>query len=492
MDKIQASRAGGTDRGILEKSDSSGSRETQELRPAEGSAPAASNGRRGVSRRRFLSAPALLGGSLLALNALGVNAAGDGGQTAESQPMFDDDHDFQVRQGLGILIVGASSGLGAELARQYAAHGASIVLAARRTERLAQVAEEVSARGGVPYVVPTDVRDETQCQALVERAISWLATRGKAINLLALASIRGQACTIGPEISTEVWQNIIDTNYFGPAWCLKHAIPHLKANRSTIFYFNSLAASIPLPTAVGYTSSKHAWRGVMNVLKFENPELTVVSSYFNAINTEAWHKELTCFNNDKRYCPSLAKSYLFPEENMYPAQVAVEKSIRAIETGAPEAFLSLLNKAAWMIGFTQVELGFFLTQLENAMTWQFKQHMEAEIRQTLKGPGASGYIAHLLRRLRDSRRNNELVVAARYLLSADQSVALYLLALDDRLDESVYVAAKQSYAKYRQSLADGSLQRLNLLLSSGTLSPNSGITDDQDGFAPITNCPRAV
>jgi NAD(P)-dependent dehydrogenase (short-subunit alcohol dehydrogenase family) len=450
-------------------------------------------GRRGISRRRFLRQPAAAGASLWALNALGVNAFADGDQisTTDIEPAFDEDQAFQVRHALGIVIVGASSGLGAELARQYADHGAYIVLAARRTAKLQEVAADVSARGGVPHIITTDVRDETQCQALVENAIGWLATQGKVIDILALAPIRAQACPIGPDMSTEVLRNVIETNYFGPVNCLKHAVPHLKANKSTVFYFNSITASVPLPTVVGYTTSKHAWRGVMNTLKFENPELTVVSSYFNAVNTEAWHKELTCFNTDTRYCPSLTKTYLIPEENMYPEPVAVAKIVSAIETQTPEAFLSKLNKAAWMIGFSRVELGLFLTMLENSLGWRLVQRLESEIRQAFKGPGTANYAARLLRKLGGPQANNELVDAARYLLSADKSIALYLLAFDDLLDEAAYAAAKQAYDSYRQSLADGSLQGLELLLSSGTLSP-SGIAADNDGLAPVTSCPRAV
>lgn len=448
--------------------------------------------RQELPRRRFLKQPVFLGGSMLAIGALGGKAFAASGDdaTLAFKPHFDDDDDYRVRSGLGIVIVGASSGLGAEMARQYADHGAYIVLAARRTERLQRVAAEVSQRGGTPLVITTDVRDEAQCKSLIEESIAWLATQGKGIDILALASIRVQGAVIGPERSSEVWRMVMETNYFGPAFCLKYAVPHLKQQRSTVFYFNSMTASVPLASAVGYVSAKHAWRGILNVLAAENPELTTISSYFNAIDTEAWDKTLTMFNNDKRYCPSLVRTSLIPTENMYPKSVAVEKVVRAIETKTSEAFLSVLNKAAWMIGFTRVQLGGFLVMIENGLPWSYKQQLEPAIKRSLKGPDAPAYISHLLRKLGDKQASNELVEAARYVMSMDESVALYLLALDDRLDSATLAAIRQGYDAWQQSYADGSTQQLELAISSGILSP-SGIADDDDGFAPIDDCAPA-
>jgi NAD(P)-dependent dehydrogenase (short-subunit alcohol dehydrogenase family) len=479
---------------LLDKSAISSALGTQDSRPqpTEHRVPATTHQRRGMSRRRFLREPVVLGGSFWTLNALGGKTSAYAGQNCLPVTGIEfDDEEVAVRKGLGILIVGASSGLGAEMARQYADHGAYVVLAARRTAKLEQVAADVTDRGGVAHVITTDVRNEAECIALIENAIQWLAAQGKVIDILALAPIRAQACAIGPDMSTEVWRNVIETNYFGPIHCLKHAVPHLKANKSTVFYFNSITASVVAPLISSYTASKHAWRGVMNSLKFENPELTVVSSYFNAVESETWHKELTCFNNDKRYCPSITKTYSIPEENMYPIPLAVEKAVRAIETQTPEAFLSLLNKAAWMTGFTRAELGLFLTSFENALGWGHVQQSESQIKQALSQPGAQGEIERLLGKLSDGTPRNELLDAAEYLRSLDPSVSLYLLALDDLLDDAVFAAVKQGHEGYLHSLADGSLQQLLLTLSSGALSP-SGIADDDDGFAPVISCPVAL
>jgi NADP-dependent 3-hydroxy acid dehydrogenase YdfG len=70
------------------------------------------------------------------------------------------------------IVTGASAGIGKALALQLADQGAKVVIAARRAERLEQVAAECRQRGGEAMVVPTDVSDESQCKALVEKTLA--------------------------------------------------------------------------------------------------------------------------------------------------------------------------------------------------------------------------------------------------------------------------------------------------------------------------------
>lgn len=76
------------------------------------------------------------------------------------------------------------------------------------------------------------------------------------------------------------------------------------------------------------------------------------------------------------------------------------------------------------------------------------------------------------------------------LLSIDQTVALYLPALDNVLDDAPRASAQRRARGFLRSAGDGSVTQLLLALSSGTLSP-PGIADDDDGFAPVTHCPFA-
>jgi NAD(P)-dependent dehydrogenase (short-subunit alcohol dehydrogenase family) len=436
----------------------------------------------GISRRQFLGKPTAIGLAGLGLAALAPQALAENGGGAVVAPLdLDDDGPVPIRTGLGLVIVGWSSGMGAEMARQYARHGASIVLAARRRDKLAAVAAEVTAAGGLAHVIPTDVRRESDCVQMVQDAIGWLAAQGRSIDVMVLGAYRAQLSPFAPPMSTAVWQNVIATSYFGTATCLREALPHLRAGRSTVFYFNSITSSLALPQAIGYTSVKHAWRAIMNAVKAENPQLTVVSSHFNAVDTEGFDKELTMFDNDTRYCPSFFKTYVAPAAEMYPATVAVAKAIQAIERRQSSVFLSLLNKAAWLLGTTHQELSGFLTMLELVMRYRSVQQAESAFRAAATRPGGQVYIAGLLRKLESARRPNELIAAATLLLSFDRAAALFLLALDDRVSEATLASARQRTQLFYQNAGDGSVAQLMLALSSGALP--GGIADDDDGAA---------
>ena len=225
----------------------------------------------GLSRRQFLTGPSTIGVPLIGLTGLAPYAFAQPATDAvgDLAALQEDDRVVPIRPCLGILIVGASSGLGAELARQYARHGAAIVLAARRRDRLAAVAAEVTRTGGLAHVVPTDVREESECIALIDQARTWLAKQGRGLDLLVLGSYRAQVTPFAPQMSSTVWRNVMDTSYFGPAFCLREALPLLQQDRGTVFYFNSITSSFALPQAIGYTSVKHAWRAILNSVRFD-------------------------------------------------------------------------------------------------------------------------------------------------------------------------------------------------------------------------------
>lgn len=452
------------------------------------------------SRREFLGKSAMLGASSVALTVAGARSVGvaEGAQPGENESdqglRFTPDflpHDVPVRHGLGILIVGGSSGLSAQLARHYAEHGACIVLAARRTDRLEAVADEVDALGGTAHVITNDARDEAASAAMVGQAVAWLATQGKVIDLMVLAPVAAQVAVFGPEVSTGAFRKAFETIYFAPLNCLKYALPHLKEHGSTLFYFNSISSSVAVPLTLAYTSGKHAWLAVMRAIKLENPEITIVSSQFNSVDTEGFDKETTYFDNDKRYCPSFFKTYggIDPAK-IYPTSIAVQRAVDAIESGTEDSFLSMLNKAAWLIGFTRQDLGWLFLFVEQVLGFQFLDDFEPVARALLSHPrGQRKYMARI-RQLANRDDLNELEEAAGLLASLDPTAAVYLLALNDAMPPDALPTARQIVAAGNQGLADGTLKQLCLALSAGVLTP-SGISDHGDGLAPITQCDPA-
>src|SRR5713101_7790402 len=79
-----------------------------------------------------------------------------------------------VLDGTVALVTGASSGIGAATARALAAQGAAVALAARREDRLAQLAQDITRNGGRVLVIQTDITNKTQAQAAVARTVAQL------------------------------------------------------------------------------------------------------------------------------------------------------------------------------------------------------------------------------------------------------------------------------------------------------------------------------
>jgi short-subunit dehydrogenase len=147
------------------------------------------------------------------------------------------------------VITGASSGIGAALARELASRGWQCVLLARREERLRTLAEEV----GGEYEV-CDVSD----REAVESAAGRVLERHPQVKLLVNnAGISARADFV--EGDAERIEQVMRTNYLGGVWCLRAFLPALEAARpSDVVNVVSVAGSVAFPPSGPYSASKHA------------------------------------------------------------------------------------------------------------------------------------------------------------------------------------------------------------------------------------------
>ncbi|MGW1378584.1 SDR family NAD(P)-dependent oxidoreductase [Streptomyces sp. NPDC002446] len=158
-----------------------------------------------------------------------------------------------------VLVTGASSGIGAASARLFCEEGATVVLAARREERLAQLVDELRAQGGEAAYVVADVAVAADAARAVDFAVSTYGRLDSAFNN---AGIGGDRTPLHL-MSDEVYDAIMDTNVRGVWNCLRYEIaamlPH---GAGTIVNNSSVAGLIAIPAAAPYIASKHAVVGL--------------------------------------------------------------------------------------------------------------------------------------------------------------------------------------------------------------------------------------
>jgi clavulanate-9-aldehyde reducatase len=126
-----------------------------------------------------------------------------------------------------VAVTGASSGIGEATALACARAGAAVALAARRADRIEVLAERIVAAGGRAIAVPTDVGEETQARAFVERAHSELGRLDVLVN-------NAGVMLLGPieNAPTEEWRRMIHANVFGVLYCTHAALPLMHAQGS--------------------------------------------------------------------------------------------------------------------------------------------------------------------------------------------------------------------------------------------------------------------
>jgi short-subunit dehydrogenase len=182
-----------------------------------------------------------------------------------------------------VIITGASKGIGAELARQMAAQGALLALAARDRPALEKVAAECVALGARAEVIVTDVAIEEDCRRMVERTIAAFGRIDTLVNN-AGATMWARFEDIG---DMSILARLMQVNYMGAVYCTHHALPHLRQSRGRIVGIASLTALTGVPTRSGYAAAKHAMRGFFDSVRIELADsgVTVTMIYPGFVST---------------------------------------------------------------------------------------------------------------------------------------------------------------------------------------------------------------
>ncbi|MEU6526123.1 glucose 1-dehydrogenase [Streptomyces sp. NPDC046924] len=149
------------------------------------------------------------------------------------------------------IVTGASSGLGAGFARALAAAGADVVLAARRVDRLHDIARQVEKSGVRALPVRCDVVSPDDCAAVAERAVAELG----AVDVLVNNAGVGTAVPALRETPQE-FRSVVDVNLMGAYWMAQSCARVMRPGSSIINVASALALVKPFAPQAAYVASK--------------------------------------------------------------------------------------------------------------------------------------------------------------------------------------------------------------------------------------------
>lgn len=181
-----------------------------------------------------------------------------------------------------ILITGASSGIGAGIARELASAGARVMLGARRLDRLEALAAEIREMGGAVMTRQLDVTDRADVAAFADAArLAW----GSIDVIVNNAGI--MPLSLMTSMKIEEWDRMVDVNIKGVLHGVAAVLPEMTARGSGhIINIASIGALAVSPTAAVYCATKYAVRAISDGLRQECRDIRVTCIHPGVVESE--------------------------------------------------------------------------------------------------------------------------------------------------------------------------------------------------------------
>ncbi|SCF24684.1 SDR family oxidoreductase [Micromonospora mirobrigensis] len=169
-------------------------------------------------------------------------------------------------QGKVVAITGASSGIGEATARHLAAHGASVILGARRTDRLDRLVTEIEAAGGTATATRVDVTTPADLQSLVDLAVERFGRLDVLVGNAGVSRISPVA-----DLDVEGWSAMVDVNVKGILHGIAAALPvFTRQGSGHLVTVVSTSGLKIVPTQAVYAGTKNAVRTLLEGLRQES------------------------------------------------------------------------------------------------------------------------------------------------------------------------------------------------------------------------------
>ncbi|MBV9080532.1 MAG: SDR family NAD(P)-dependent oxidoreductase [Elusimicrobia bacterium] len=174
---------------------------------------------------------------------------------------------MKLGPGTAIAITGASSGIGEELAFQFAARGCAVALAARRGDLLERHADAIGKKGGRASAVPADVTKRADVERLMERTFSEFGRLDISVNNAGISPGKGPLV----DVSERDVRATFETNLMGYVYGVWAAAPWMEKNGGGLMVFiSSVIGKRGIPFSAAYCASKFAVQGLTESIR---PEL---------------------------------------------------------------------------------------------------------------------------------------------------------------------------------------------------------------------------
>ena len=227
-----------------------------------------------------------------------------------------------------VIVTGASEGIGAAVARLLAAHGAKVVLAARKADVLKKMAAELPGS----LAIPTDMRKPDEIAALIKKTVEFFG------RIDILVNNAGQA-QYGPveKVDLAGYQSIIELNVYGPLRAMQAVIPQMrKQGGGLILNVSSMVSKQYIPNLGSYASTKYALNALSLTARAELAKDKIVVSVF--------HPRMTGTNFGKnsigvRMFEDRASAPARGEMPIDTPEAVAEKIIKQIGSEEPETMM---------------------------------------------------------------------------------------------------------------------------------------------------------
>ena len=164
-----------------------------------------------------------------------------------------------------VIVTGASSGIGKALVIELMSKNAKVVMASRNKAVLDEIINKYNFKDTDILTVETDVSKEEDCKKLIDATINKFGSIDILINNAGI-SMRA----LFEDLNIDVIKKVMDVNFWGTVYCTKYALPYLLNSKGSVVGVSSIAGVKGLPCRTGYSASKFAIQGLLEVIRIEN------------------------------------------------------------------------------------------------------------------------------------------------------------------------------------------------------------------------------